>query len=325
MRLGIGFGFGIAQNASGVRLAEVVAGTTVLAAWDAADGTLSTTPFASGTSPPAVTLSGSVTPRPLRIELQTTGARGTAIFRYSADGGATWIESGVTTAATYPMIGAASGTTLNFPVGSYTNDNVYRAVYATLTDRVGGFTMAPSSAGRAPYCKLGSHGRLVAANEVSVDARSFTCSLDRPAPGTTPTFALLVFRNNVQGATAAVWCGSGNASLLIFRNAGSANLQAFNAIGSTVKSVGSTSSHYRVYSGFANAGGDALKVGALSVATGIALGNTDPPNHFDLLSDAAGSNPEVGELSEAIVCSGPPTNQAAIDSFLAAKYPSLVV
>lgn len=82
----------------------------------------------AGTAPPVVTLTGAT---PLKfidlvVEITTGGARGVAVFRYSLDGGDTWAESAVTTAATYLM--PNTGVTLNFATGTdYTNDNVYTA------------------------------------------------------------------------------------------------------------------------------------------------------------------------------------------------------
>jgi hypothetical protein len=81
----------------------------------------------AGTAPPDVTLSGTPTKYiDLVVEITTGGARGTAVFRYSIDGGDTWAAENVTTAATYLMSG--TGVTLNFATGTdYTDDNVYTA------------------------------------------------------------------------------------------------------------------------------------------------------------------------------------------------------
>lgn len=113
---------------------------------------LGATPRATGTAPPVVTFSGTLTiPYGIRVEIQTTGARGAATFRYSHDNGTTWIESGVTTAATYAMIGPLAGTVLNFPVGSYTNNNVYRATVAAWADLSGiGNHLAQPTAANQP-------------------------------------------------------------------------------------------------------------------------------------------------------------------------------
>ncbi len=91
----------------------------------------------TGTTPPAVTISGATKSalNKLRIEITSAGARGTALFRYSFNGGNTW-TSGVLTAATVPLLFNGSPTDLvaNFPVGNYATDNVYVGIpkYTTL-------------------------------------------------------------------------------------------------------------------------------------------------------------------------------------------------
>jgi hypothetical protein len=106
-----------------------VAGVTV-AISDRCPIAFPTAPTATGTTPPAVTITGENTLAidSVRVEITTGGNRGTAVFKYSFDGGLTWSETGVTTAATYEMKlhGMPTGLTLNFATGSaYTNDNVY--------------------------------------------------------------------------------------------------------------------------------------------------------------------------------------------------------
>lgn len=85
---------------------------------------LNTTLYATGSGPPpVVTLTGTLTRfADFRIEVTTGGARGTAVFRWSDDGGTTW-TSGVTTAATTVL--GTTGITLAWPVGTYATDNVY--------------------------------------------------------------------------------------------------------------------------------------------------------------------------------------------------------
>lgn len=83
----------------------------------------------SGTSPPAVTITGenSLAIDSVKVDIQVGGARGTATFRYSFDGGTTWEESSVATAATYEMKQKSmpTGLTLNFASGTYNADNEY--------------------------------------------------------------------------------------------------------------------------------------------------------------------------------------------------------
>ena len=98
--------------------------------------TLGSTPRAAGTSPPVWTLSGTLTLNvQFRAEITTGGALGAALFRYSADGGATWIASGVTTAASVPLTGAMSGVTVAMDPGPYATNNVYVGLVAGVTDQ----------------------------------------------------------------------------------------------------------------------------------------------------------------------------------------------
>lgn len=89
-------------------------------------------PTASGTTPPALTITGESTMAidSVLVDIQAGGAVGTATFRYSFDGGLSYSESAVQTAATYEMKlnGAATGLVLNFPAGTYNADNLYTSV-----------------------------------------------------------------------------------------------------------------------------------------------------------------------------------------------------
>jgi hypothetical protein len=79
----------------------------------------------AGTTPPAITLSGTPTVDVnLRIECTTLGNRGTAVVRYSIDGGVTWTEN-VTTAATFAI--GTTGLTANYANAAAAVDNVWTA------------------------------------------------------------------------------------------------------------------------------------------------------------------------------------------------------
>lgn len=85
--------------------------------------------LASGTFAPgaaAVTLVGRPTLGALLMVLQITtgGPLGTAIFKWSGDGGSTWTES-VTTAPSVPL--GTTGMLAVFPTASYGTDNAYAA------------------------------------------------------------------------------------------------------------------------------------------------------------------------------------------------------
>lgn len=80
----------------------------------------------AGTAPPVVTLTGTpASAVSVIIAITTGGARGTAVFKWSSDGGATYTST-VTTGATNVL--GATGLTANFATGTnYSTDNVYTA------------------------------------------------------------------------------------------------------------------------------------------------------------------------------------------------------
>ena len=103
----------------------------------------------TGTTPPAVTIttSSSLVSRTegVLVDMQAGGARGTATFTVSINNGTTLVEEspGDTTFLTAATV-AIPGTdlTLNFAVGTYNANNVYRAVCNPWLDKVGAY---PSS------------------------------------------------------------------------------------------------------------------------------------------------------------------------------------
>jgi hypothetical protein len=63
-----------------------------------------------------------------RIEITTPGNRGTALFRWSQDGGTTWVDSGETTSEAYalgPAAGIETGLTLCFPATGMTTSHYW--------------------------------------------------------------------------------------------------------------------------------------------------------------------------------------------------------
>lgn len=89
----------------------------------------------AGTTPPAVTLSGTPSgPWNLKIDIVAGGALATATFRFSTDGGQTWSKE-MPTAASVPLIdtavdsivgnNGATGITALFASGTYATNNEY--------------------------------------------------------------------------------------------------------------------------------------------------------------------------------------------------------
>lgn len=91
---------------------------------NAADGYTVSSVTPEGTTPPTLTLSGTLSrPLNLRVECTLLGARGTWTGRYSFDNGVTW--TAFTSAATVALTG--SGLTLAIATGSAAVDNVWTA------------------------------------------------------------------------------------------------------------------------------------------------------------------------------------------------------
>jgi hypothetical protein len=133
--------------------------------------------LASGAAPPVVTMTGALAQSlPLRVEIQTTGARGTATFRWSINSGTTWAESNVVTAATYLMPG--TGIALNFPAGTYTNNNVFEATIASWADQAGSATMSQATAANQPALVVDAATRLLAARFDQVNDTLGTAAID---------------------------------------------------------------------------------------------------------------------------------------------------
>lgn len=93
------------------------------------------TPDPSGSSPPVVTYTGTLQiPKGVWVKIKSTGVRGVATFRTYLDGlGVTPVEaSDQPTAATYLI--PTTAVTVNFPLGTYTNNNVYKGGGNPLVD-----------------------------------------------------------------------------------------------------------------------------------------------------------------------------------------------
>jgi hypothetical protein len=100
--------------------------------------TLGTTPFASGTAPPAVTISGALTPA-LGLYIQCDGAGtlgvGAPTFKWSEDNGSTFRATQVPMAASVNLATTNGTIAVAFPAQAYLTDNIYRATVQTILDR----------------------------------------------------------------------------------------------------------------------------------------------------------------------------------------------
>lgn len=110
------------------------------------------TPLAGGTSPPTVTLTGTLTNQDIDfyMTMPVGGARGTATYSVSVTGvGGAVFQTG-TTAATVAL--GATGITINFPVGTYNSNNTYHAVSSQWNDKtVNAHNYVNTTAGTRPF------------------------------------------------------------------------------------------------------------------------------------------------------------------------------
>lgn len=274
---------------------------TCLRAWQADFGVATGgTPKASGTSPPAVTVTGVPSCVALRIEIQTTGARGAATFRYSAkntgSGAADWIEQNITTAATYNAVGALAGMQISFPNSTYTNDNVYQGTCSAWTCQVSGTTASQATAGNQPLILWNSTlGRLFLRGDGTDDfLREATLNL--PAAGTTPTFiwgeiALQTWTSNL-----TFWCsGTTGGTHQLFCNTATPDLSVYVGTIGPRNSGMALNTPSRVEIRHGNSTADYLKLGTTSV-TGTNTGNLDAAAGWNFFATSAGGKPINGDI-----------------------------
>lgn len=159
-------------------------------------------------------------------EVTRAGARGVAEFRYSADNRETWLEEGVTTSASVPLIGPLAGLSIDFPDEEYVLGNYARFITAwdrvdsienkfTVTataptqDNVGGPTYLAAAQGEHGGVYFGGENTQWArlANGSSLSTRTVFCVARRDAATFSNSERLLV---NASGSTTLAWSGDGS-------------------------------------------------------------------------------------------------------------------
>lgn len=180
---------------------------------------LDTTPRGTGSTIQAVTFTGQPpAPVELYIQITATGALGAGTYKYGAHGsGGPFIESGLTLGATHTCLAGseADGVTLNFPAGTYTNGDVYQALYSSWLDQSGfgndfhtassttaALYQHPATMGGAP--SLGFNGATA----------YMTCSSLVLANGNDPAFSLIFEAYVATVGVTKVMIGCGSSSTL---------------------------------------------------------------------------------------------------------------
>lgn len=147
MQVRLGIGIPCSGNAAAAFRPSDISG---LILWlDPSSGiTLSTTLFAEGTTPPVVTMSGTLGQScPLKLGNFTGGTLGVATFQWTVDNGATWSAS-IATAASVAI--GTTGLTVAFPAGTYNANNTYKAAVSAWVDRAVGNNLVQATTSLQP-------------------------------------------------------------------------------------------------------------------------------------------------------------------------------
>ncbi len=173
--------------------------------------TLGTTPRAAGTSPPAVTWSGQLKPaQELYLAIDSTAggtARGQATFKWSIDGGSTFVATGVVTAATTDLATPQGTVTVAWPVGTYNTDQTWKATVAAWDDLsyTGNNAVEATASRQVLYSSAGFNGRPCLDWGVGGSARG----LSTPSLTIGPHSLFIIGRGDVNSEYAAVHINDG--------------------------------------------------------------------------------------------------------------------
>lgn len=162
---------------------------------------------ASGTTPQAVTLTGTpvANPTSIVITISSTGARGAATFSWSLNG--VTQATGVLTAATYAL--GSTGLTANFPTGTYTSGDLYTSSSVANSFVVNATSAPQAGVSRVAYVSL-SNWSLYTATVLAVSGSSgaYTVTTDTPWPNLSEDCAVMFAAT--PGLGAAVFPQSAN-------------------------------------------------------------------------------------------------------------------
>ncbi len=191
---------------------------------------------AAGTSPPTVSFAGSpsVCSR-LLLRVTLGGARGTALFDASLDGGRSWPWRGIATAASADLkAGDTTLATIAFASGTYYNDNVYYAdaACAQLGDASGnGNHLATTSSYRPAYVPSSANLRPGLSFVGASSQRLSISGLSIAAPYTVAVIGSMTSQATVQPFIGRASAGTApllyaNTSTTVAINAGAAQISA---------------------------------------------------------------------------------------------------
>ena len=289
--------------------------------------TLGGTMYPQGSSPPAITPTGTWTGAvvPIRVECTLLGARGTWQGRVSYDEGATWPQT-FTSAAAVALTGAGTGITLNIATGNAATNNVWLATCSGLADQSGNgkhYVGLGSDPAQWPVITLGVNGVACIANPPSLlGLRLLDSSLVLPAT-TTPTMCLAVYR--ALGWTAGrrlVGNKTFDNHLAILQLDGSSpDLEIYGAAAGSRSSALAINAWGVCEAKWGNSTADYIRLGAASAVTGTNTGSIGPGTGRQIFAAGDGN---YGAFELAALIYTPPVDTTAFRAAVATKYAGLV-
>ncbi len=184
--------------------------------------------LATGTTPPVITLTGTLAGAPTAITVTDTlpGILGTwtGLVTYGDNS-----TQAFTSAAAVALTGKGAGLTLNIAAGAAAGDNTWKATCSGLADQSGnGKNYSQATASTQPLIAVGVNGIASLLFDGVDDVLTSTLTL--PAPGTTPSFAWVIYRyiDSVAAANHYLLSDSTGGQLLLYSNSGAAVTEQFN-------------------------------------------------------------------------------------------------
>jgi hypothetical protein len=231
------------------------------------------TMLATGTTPPVITLTGTLVGAPTAITITDTlvGILGTWTGLVTYGDGTT---QAFTSAATVPLTGRGTGLTLNIAAGAAAGNNTWQATCAGLADQSGNAKHYSQATGSLqPVISTGLNGKPgILFSGLSASAQCLDSALNLPAPGTTPWTCILVMRMTIHANDAIICSQPTQNGGLIYVNPGNTGLSIYD--GTVVASGTNTlASWSRLRAYFSHSTADALKVGSSADLTGSDCGN----------------------------------------------------
>lgn len=247
--------------------------------------TFGATPLATGTTPPAVTLSGTAAlVTGIRVEITSgvttvRGVSGGGAFRISFDDGSTFPITGVAipTSGDYLIpSGAGAGVTVSFPTGTYATNNVYRRTVQTLLNmKNGAYSMTQASASIQPVMVPGPNGTTAAKlNGTSGYMYDSTFQIPTPSSGA-PWCYYAIFRLDAHASFTRVFC-SGQQLASIYNNGTSGQIIQNNGNQVNSNTNFTEAAFKRCVVKFSNTTTDYVEANGASPVTGSSAGGTAP-------------------------------------------------